>query len=85
VRPSTSPTPPRQRCSPPSGSSGSGRLAEEIVGKYGNRAEDETSELLDWLDSRTERNLVITFGGGVEAGVMRSDGGRQASVRDFPR
>jgi len=28
-----------------------GRLAEEIVGKYGNPAEPETAELLKWLDS----------------------------------
>jgi alkylation response protein AidB-like acyl-CoA dehydrogenase len=47
-----------------------GRLAEEIVGKYGNPAEAQTGELLDWLDSQTKRNLVITFGGGVNE-VMR--------------
>jgi alkylation response protein AidB-like acyl-CoA dehydrogenase len=47
-----------------------GRLAEEIVGKYGNAAESGTAELLDWLDSQTKRNLVITFGGGVNE-VMR--------------
>jgi hypothetical protein len=47
-----------------------GRLAEEIVGKYGNAAEEDTAELLDWLDSQTKRNLVITFGGGVNE-VMR--------------
>lgn len=47
-----------------------GRLAEEIVGKYGNPAEAETAELLNWLDSQTKRNLVITFGGGVNE-VMR--------------
>ena len=47
-----------------------GRLAEEIVGKYGNPAEQDTAELLDWLDSQTKRNLVITFGGGVNE-VMR--------------
>ena len=47
-----------------------GRLAEEIVGKYGNPAEPETAELLKWLDSQTKRNLVITFGGGVNE-VMR--------------
>ena len=45
-------------------------LAEEIVGKYGNPAEDETAELLDWLDSQTKRSLVITFGGGINE-VMR--------------
>jgi hypothetical protein len=47
-----------------------GRLAEEIVGKYGNPAEPETAELLTWLDAQTKRNLVITFGGGVNE-VMR--------------
>jgi hypothetical protein len=47
-----------------------GRLAEEIVAKYGNPAEEETAELLRWLDSHTKRNLVITFGGGVNE-VMR--------------
>ena len=47
-----------------------GRLAEEIVGKYGNPAEPDTAELLQWLDSQTKRNLVITFGGGVNE-VMR--------------
>ncbi len=47
-----------------------GRLAEEIVGKYGNPAEPQTAELLKWLDSQTKRNLVITFGGGVNE-VMR--------------
>jgi alkylation response protein AidB-like acyl-CoA dehydrogenase len=47
-----------------------GRIAEEIVGKYGNPAEPETAELLEWLDSQTKRNLVITFGGGVNE-VMR--------------
>jgi alkylation response protein AidB-like acyl-CoA dehydrogenase len=47
-----------------------GRLAEEVVGKYGNPAEADTAELLTWLDSQTKRNLVITFGGGVNE-VMR--------------
>ena len=47
-----------------------GRLAEEIVAKYGNPAEEETAELLRWLDSHTKRNLVITIGGGVNE-VMR--------------
>ena len=47
-----------------------GRLAEEIVAKYGNPAEEETAEVLQWLDSHTKRNLVITFGGGVNV-VMR--------------
>lgn len=47
-----------------------GRLAEEIVGRYGNPAEEPTAELLRWLDSHTKRNLVITFGGGVNE-IMR--------------
>jgi alkylation response protein AidB-like acyl-CoA dehydrogenase len=47
-----------------------GRLAEEIVGAHGNPADPETAELLEWLDSQTKRNLVITFGGGVNE-VMR--------------
>jgi 3-oxo-4-pregnene-20-carboxyl-CoA dehydrogenase beta subunit len=47
-----------------------GRLAEEIVGKYGDPSEEDTAELLKWLDSQTKRNLVITFGGGVNE-VMR--------------
>lgn len=47
-----------------------GRIAEEIVGKYGNPAEPDTADLLTWLDRQTKRNLVITFGGGVNE-VMR--------------
>lgn len=47
-----------------------GRLAEEIVGCYGNPADRHTSELLTWLDAQAKRNLVITFGGGVNE-VMR--------------
>jgi len=47
-----------------------GRLAEEIVARCGNAADPETGELLDWLDKMTKRNLVITFGGGVNE-VMR--------------
>ena len=50
-----------------------GRLAEEIVGKYGNPADPETAELLHWLDSQTKRNLVITFGGGVNEVDARDD------------
>ncbi|WP_194833796.1 acyl-CoA dehydrogenase family protein [Nocardia sp. XZ_19_369] len=47
-----------------------GRLAEEIVGRYGDPAEPGTAELLTWLDRRTKQNLVVTFGGGVNE-VMR--------------
>lgn len=47
-----------------------GRLAEEIVGRYGDPADEATGELLGWLDRRTKQNLVVTFGGGVNE-VMR--------------
>jgi alkylation response protein AidB-like acyl-CoA dehydrogenase len=47
-----------------------GRLAEEVVGRFGNPADPHTAALLDWLDKMTKRNLVITFGGGVNE-VMR--------------
>ncbi|QLY31462.1 acyl-CoA dehydrogenase family protein [Nocardia huaxiensis] len=47
-----------------------GRLAEEIVGRFGDPAAPETAELLTWLDRRTKQNLVVTFGGGVNE-VMR--------------
>lgn len=47
-----------------------GRLAEEVVGRYGDPAEPGTAELLGWLDRRTKQNLVVTFGGGVNE-VMR--------------
>lgn len=47
-----------------------GRLAEELVGRFGNPADAHTAHLLDWLDKMTKRNLVITFGGGVNE-VMR--------------
>lgn len=47
-----------------------GRLAEEIVGRFGDPADPTTAELLTWLDKRTKQNLVVTFGGGVNE-VMR--------------
>ncbi|WP_328408577.1 acyl-CoA dehydrogenase family protein [Nocardia sp. NBC_00403] len=47
-----------------------GRLAEEIIGRYGDPADPATAELLTWLDRRTKQNLVVTFGGGVNE-VMR--------------
>ncbi len=42
-----------------------GRLLEEIVGRHGDPGEPETAELLRWLDLQAKRNLVLTFGGGV--------------------
>ncbi|RSM72837.1 acyl-CoA dehydrogenase [Kibdelosporangium aridum] len=42
-----------------------GRLMEEIVGRYGDPADLETADLVRWLDVQAKRNLVLTFGGGV--------------------
>ncbi|MFZ2173104.1 MAG: acyl-CoA dehydrogenase family protein [Rhodococcus sp. (in: high G+C Gram-positive bacteria)] len=47
-----------------------GRLAEEIVGRYGDPSDPATADLMTWLDMQVKRNLVITFGGGVNE-VMR--------------
>ncbi|QNG17414.1 acyl-CoA dehydrogenase [Rhodococcus triatomae] len=47
-----------------------GRLAEEIVGRYGDPTDPDTADLMRWLDMQVKRNLVITFGGGVNE-VMR--------------
>jgi len=38
---------------------------EEVVGRYGDPAEPATAELMTWLDVQAKRNLVLTFGGGV--------------------
>ena len=38
-----------------------GQELEEIVGRHG----DPTGELSSWLDNQAKRNLVLTFGGGV--------------------
>jgi len=42
-----------------------GRALGELVGRYGDPADPETGRLLHWLDSHAKRNLVLTFGGGV--------------------
>ncbi|WP_370942868.1 acyl-CoA dehydrogenase family protein [Amycolatopsis sp. cg5] len=42
-----------------------GRLLEEIVARHGDFADPETAELAEWLDRIAKRNLVLTFGGGV--------------------
>jgi alkylation response protein AidB-like acyl-CoA dehydrogenase len=36
------------------------------VHRHGDAAEPQTKELLDYLDSQAKRNLVLTFGGGVQ-------------------
>ena len=41
-----------------------------VVGHHGDPFDPETAELMDWLDKQIKRNLVITFGGGVNE-VMR--------------
>lgn len=38
---------------------------EELVGRHGDPADERTGELLSWLDVAAKRNLVLTFGGGV--------------------
>ena len=37
-----------------------------LVHRHGDAGEPETRELLDYLDGQAKRNLVITFGGGVQ-------------------
>jgi alkylation response protein AidB-like acyl-CoA dehydrogenase len=38
---------------------------EEAVWRHGDPGDPETAELLTWLDVQAKRNLVLTFGGGV--------------------
>jgi alkylation response protein AidB-like acyl-CoA dehydrogenase len=40
-------------------------LLEEIVGRHGDPADEETAALVRWLDIQAKRNTVLTFGGGV--------------------
>lgn len=42
-----------------------GRALEQVVQRYGDPADPDTDELLHYLDSVAKRNLVLTFGGGV--------------------
>ena len=42
-----------------------GQAFEELVGRYGDPADPATAQLLAWLDIQAKRNLVLTFGGGV--------------------
>jgi alkylation response protein AidB-like acyl-CoA dehydrogenase len=42
-----------------------GQLLEEVVARHGDPAEEETAQLCRWLDSHAKRNVVLTFGGGV--------------------
>ena len=38
---------------------------ERIVTTYGDPSDPETARLLHYLDATSKRNLVLTFGGGV--------------------
>jgi alkylation response protein AidB-like acyl-CoA dehydrogenase len=42
-----------------------GQLLADVVGRYGDPADEGTAELMRWLDVQIKRNLVLTFGGGV--------------------
>ena len=42
-----------------------GRELAGIVHRYGDLADPETGDLADYLDKQAKRNLVLTFGGGV--------------------
>ena len=42
-----------------------GRELESVVGAHGDPADPATADLLRWLDVQAKRNLVLTFGGGV--------------------
>ena len=37
-----------------------------LVQRYGDPGDPATKELLDYLDGQAKRNLVLTFGGGVQ-------------------
>lgn len=42
-----------------------GQLLEDLVGQHGDPADPATGALMRWLDVQAKRNLVLTFGGGV--------------------
>jgi alkylation response protein AidB-like acyl-CoA dehydrogenase len=42
-----------------------GQLLIDVVGRHGDPADEPTAELMRWLDVQHKRNLVLTFGGGV--------------------
>ncbi|WP_027935021.1 acyl-CoA dehydrogenase family protein [Amycolatopsis thermoflava] len=41
------------------------RLVEEIVARHGDPSDPGTAALAEWLDVLARRNIVLTFGGGV--------------------
>ncbi|MPY82163.1 MAG: acyl-CoA dehydrogenase [Actinophytocola sp.] len=40
-------------------------LLEDVVARHGDFADPATAALAEWLDTQAKRNLVLTFGGGV--------------------
>ncbi|HET7194214.1 MAG TPA: acyl-CoA dehydrogenase [Nocardioides sp.] len=42
-----------------------GRALAAVVHRYGDLSDPETGDLADYLDKQAKRNLVLTFGGGV--------------------
>ena len=62
--------PPRRKCLAPNAFSRSAGWPRRSSASTAIPPNPETAELLEWLDSQTKRNLVITFGGGVNE-VMR--------------
>ena len=42
-----------------------GQVLMDLVGRHGDPADPDTAELMRWLDVQVKRNLVLTFGGGV--------------------
>jgi alkylation response protein AidB-like acyl-CoA dehydrogenase len=42
-----------------------GQVLEEVVARHGDPADEETAQLCRWLDIQAKRNVVLTFGGGV--------------------
>ncbi|MFI7600461.1 acyl-CoA dehydrogenase family protein [Actinoplanes sp. NPDC049681] len=42
-----------------------GQELEDLVGRHGDPDDPATAELMSWLDLQAKRNLVLTFGGGV--------------------
>ena len=40
-------------------------MLAEVVHRYGDPSDPETADLVAYLDGQAKRNLVLTFGGGV--------------------
>ena len=43
-----------------------GRLLADVVARHGDPADPGTADLARWLDVQLKRNVVLTFGGGVD-------------------